>query len=274
MNKIDFAIVITAENCNPNGDPLNGNRPRQNFEGRGYMTDVCLKRKIRDRLQEMGESILIVANDKATDGYRSIKERVHAVETLKSAEKERDFDTYRKEACKIWIDVRTFGQVFAYKGEDGSVSQPVRGPVSIRDAVSLEPINIIDCCITKSTNLDAPKNQRTEKGSDTVGFKYFIDKGAYVAYGSVFPYLAEKTGFTEEDLEKLKHAMINLLENDASFRRPSGSMSSTLYWWKHSSAIGKNSALVHRSLNIRPTEEWPYFLCDPEEIRGVELEIY
>ncbi len=274
MKKIDFAIVISAEKCNPNGDPLNGGRPRQDFDGHGYMTDVCLKRKIRDRLQEMGENILIVPDYRISDGLRSIKDRVNAVEDLKIAEKKRDWETYRKKSCQTWFDVRAFGQVFAYKGADGSVSQPVRGPVSIGNATSLDVIDILDCCITKSINIDEPKSKNTEKGSDTMGFKHFIRKGAYVAYGSVFPYLAEKTGFAEEDLEKVKQAMINLLENDASFRRPSGSMSSTLYWWKHSSAIGKNSAIVHRSLNIKPAEEWPYYVCDPEEIQGVELEIY
>ena len=115
--------------------------------------------------------------------------------------------------------------------------------------------------MTKSTNNDKPENKNPyAKDSTTVGLKYRIDKGAYVAYGSIFPQLAEKTGFSEKDIEVLKLAMSTLLENDASSHRPSGSMASKLYWWTHSTKIGnENSATVHKSLNIAPIEDWPYF---------------
>lgn len=77
-HKIDFAVILSVRNANPNGDPLNGNRPRQTYEGLGEISDVCLKRKIRNRLQDMGEAILVQSDERRDDGYRSIKERVDA----------------------------------------------------------------------------------------------------------------------------------------------------------------------------------------------------
>lgn len=227
MNKIDFAIVILAQHCNPNGDPLNNNRPRQDYEGHGYITDVCLKHKIRNRLMDFGENILMVENTRVTDGLYSVYARVKEQPSLK---KLKDPDLFYKEVCKIWIDVRTFGQVFAFKDKDtGGVSMGVRGPVSIGDALSLDVIDIIDVGITKSTNLvDTENNQ---KDSATMGAKYIIDRGVYVAYGSISTQLASLTGFNEKDAGILKNAMATILENDSSSARPSGSMGSQLFWW-------------------------------------------
>lgn len=80
--KIDFAVVLSVRNANPNGDPLNGNRPRQNYDGLGEISDVCIKRKIRNRLLDMGESILVQSDEKRTDAHRSIKDRVDANELV------------------------------------------------------------------------------------------------------------------------------------------------------------------------------------------------
>ena len=148
-NKIDFAVVFAANNANPNGDPLNGNRPRQNYEGYGEVSDVCLKRKIRNRLQDAGHAIFVQSDDRCDDGYKSLSERASAAEELKAAGKDRD--TYAKAACDKWIDVRSFGQVFAFKGDKAKgVSVGVRGPVSIHSARSLSPINIESMQITLS----------------------------------------------------------------------------------------------------------------------------
>lgn len=264
MNKIDFALVISAQFCNPNGDPLNGNRPRQDFEGYGYITDVCLKHKIRNRFSDFGEHVLILDNDHVTDGRYSIKERVDAEETLKKYLKENDIDAFRKEVCRLWIDVRAFGQIFPFK-DIGSVSTGIRGPVTIQMAKSLDVIDVIDCEITKSTNTE--KNKNRQKDSATIGTKYMIQKGAYVAYGSIFPQLAGLTGFSYEDALLLKNALSTIFENDVSCARPSGSMGSQLFWWEHNSPCGaKNSLYVHRSLHITPEKEFPFYSCEPVKV--------
>ncbi len=132
QNKIDFTLIITAKNANPNGDPLNGNRPREDINGFGEISDVCIKRKIRNRLQDMGERIFVQSDDRCDDGYDSLRARADGCEALKKTAKG-DKDAFAKAACEEWIDVRSFGQVFAFKGTS-DVSAGVRGPVSIQQA--------------------------------------------------------------------------------------------------------------------------------------------
>ncbi len=119
-NKIDFAVVISAKNANPNGDPLNGNCPRTNFAGIGEMSDVCIKRKLRNRLQDMGQPIFVQSLDRRTDSFLSLKDRADGCDAFKKALSEKNKDDAERIACKEWIDVRSFGQVFAYKGKKGS----------------------------------------------------------------------------------------------------------------------------------------------------------
>ena len=250
QNKIDFSLIITAANANPNGDPLDGNRPRQDIDGHGEISDVCIKRKIRNRLQDMGEKIFVQSDDRCDDGIGSLHERVKANKTLAdlSKEKNTDRDEFAKAACAEWIDVRSFGQVFAFKGD--AVSVGVRGPVSIQQAVSVSPVDIISMQITKSVNSESGKEG---KASDTMGTKHRVAFGLYVVNGSINCQLAEKTGFTEEDAEKIKQALLTLFENDSSSARPDGSMEvCRLYWWKHSCKTPKySSAKVHRLLSVK-----------------------
>ncbi|MFL2061117.1 type I-C CRISPR-associated protein Cas7/Csd2 [Marinilactibacillus psychrotolerans] len=261
-HKIDFVLLISVNNANPNGDPLNGNRPRQNFDGYGEISDVAIKRKIRNRLIDMGENVFIQSNDKNVDGFKSLKERVESVEELQevSKGKSKDADRYAKIASKTWIDVRSFGQVFAFKGQDLSVG--VRGPVSIHTAVSVNPIDINSMQITKSVN----SITGDKKGSDTMGTKHRVDFGVYVVKGSINTQLAEKTEFTYEDAEKIKEALRTLFENDASSARPDGSMEVLkLYWWEHNSKLGQySSAKVHRALKIKSKTAVPKSIKDYE----------
>ena len=249
-NKIDFALIISATNANPNGDPLNGNRPRENFDGYGEISDVCIKRKIRNRLQDMGEKIFVQSDDRCDDGCDSLRSRTVNCEALKkiSSGKNTNRDEYAKTACAEWIDVRSFGQVFAFKGE--SVSVGVRGPVSIHQAVSVSPVDIVSMQITKSVNSEGGKEG---KSSDTMGMKHRVEFGLYVVKGSINCQFAEKTGFSDEDAEKIKQALLTLFENDSSSARPDGSMEvCQLYWWKHDCKMpAVSTAKVHRSLNIR-----------------------
>ncbi|NLO48322.1 MAG: type I-C CRISPR-associated protein Cas7/Csd2 [Clostridiales bacterium] len=254
-NKIDFALVFAATNANPNGDPLDGNRPRTDFKGFGEVTDVCLKRKIRNRLQDMGERIFVQSDDRRDDGMRSLKARADAAPELKDLKPEQ----YGETACKLWFDVRAFGQVFAFKDKKGSdseegsdaVSIGIRGPVSIQTAFSVHPVNITSTQITKSVNLETEKNP-DKKASDTMGTKHRVDFGLYTTFGSINVKQAEKTGFSEEDAECIKEALKTLFRNDETSARPSGSMQVVkLIWWKHNCEIGQYPPIkVHRSLKV------------------------
>lgn len=274
QNKIDFTVVFSVTNANPNGDPLNGNRPRQNYDGFGELSDVCIKRKIRNRMQDLGEKVFVQSNDRADDGFKSLKDRADAVESLKTiaSDKKKDADLYAKVASETWIDVRSFGQVFAFKGIDLSVG--VRGPVSIQTAVSVSPIDITSMQITKSVN----SVTGDKKGSDTMGTKHFVDFGVYVFNGSINTQLAEKTGFTEEDAEVIKEALRTLFENDASSARPDGSMEVLkVFWWKHPSKLGKySSAKVHKAVKVQALTSKPKKVEDfeilVEPLEGIELE--
>lgn len=279
MNKIDFAVVISATNANPNGDPLNGNRPRENYEGYGEISDVCIKRKIRNRFQDMGEKVFVQSDDRSDDGFKSLKERADGCAELQaeiSKKKNADRDKCSAIACRQWIDVRSFGQVFAFKGVE--VSLGIRGPVSIHQAVSVSPVDIISMQITKSVNSESGKDS---KASDTMGMKHRVEFGLYLVKGSINCQLAEKTGFSDKDAETLKEALITLFENDASSARPDGSLEvCKLYWWKHQEKTPAiSSAKVHRSLKIvQITESTPKSIEDYQitlqKLDGVEAEIY
>lgn len=244
QNKIDFVSLVKVMNANPNGDPLNGNRPRTTYAGNGEISDVCIKRKIRNRLQDMGENIFVQSAERSADGFSSLSER--AAKTIISY---KNSDEYAKQACETWMDVRTFGQVFAFKADkkDG-ISVGVRGPVSIHQAVSCSPVDINSMQITKSVNSESAE----KKSSDTMGTKHFIEFGLYKIKGSINVQLAEKTGFSEEDAKKIKEALRTLFVNDASAARPDGSMEVVkIYWWKHNNKIGQYSAAkVHDSIKI------------------------
>lgn len=277
--KIDFAVVFTAANANPNGDPLNGNRPRETFESYGEISDVCIKRKIRNRLQDMGENIFVKSDERCDDGFDSLRSRAENCAALRSITngKKTDRDEYAKAACAEWIDVRSFGQVFAFKGSDVSVG--VRGPVSINQAISVDPIDVVSLQITKSVNSESGKQS---KSSDTMGMKHMVEFGMYIAKGSINCQLAEKTGFTDEDAEKIKQALITLFENDSSSARPDGSMEvCRVYWWKHGCKTPKySSAKVHRSLHVEPKEgvSKPLSADDyniyTDKLEGLEPEVY
>ncbi len=263
-NKIDFALVFRATNANPNGDPLDGNRPRTNFAGLGEVSDVCLKRKIRNRIQDMGESIFVQSDDRRADEYRSLKDRADNCAELvdcskKIKDKKATRDDYAAIAGKTWYDVRAFGQVFAFKDKKGTsdeegsdaVSIGIRGPVSIQSAFSKDPVNITGTQITKSVNLETSKDP-DKKGSDTMGMKQRVDFGLYTTFGSINVKQAEKTGFSQEDAELLKKALLTLFVNDETSARPSGSMEVVkLVWWTHNCELGQYSpSKVHASLHV------------------------
>ena len=257
QNKIDFAAIVVVDGANPNGDPLNGNRPRTTVDGLGEISDVCLKRKIRNRLQDMGCKVFVQSADRADDGMDSLRERADAI--LKQHSK--DSDGLTKAACAEWIDVRAFGQLFAFKGKGAEgVSVGIRGPVTIRPAFSASPVNVSSIQITKSVNSESGD----KRGSDTMGMNYRVDHGVYTMYGSINPQLAQKTGFSQEDAEVFKKAIRTLFENDGSSARPEGSMDIyRVYWWQHNCSSGQySSARVHSSLKVTPKVDMPRSIDD------------
>lgn len=269
-NKIDFVAIISVKNANANGDPLNGNRPRTDYEGLGEISDVCIKRKLRNRMQDLSDpgSVFVQSQDRADDGAKSLNDRAKDLAKIK------DSDAYSKQACEKWIDVRTFGQVFAFKGN--SVSVGVRGPVSIHQAVSVNPIEVNSMQITKSVNSETKEG----KSSDTMGMKHFVKFGLYVLKGSINVQLAEKTGFSMEDAELLKECLRTLFVNDSSSARPDGSMEVVkLYWFKHNCKDGQySSAKVHRSVEIHLKDGVSYpkeledYVITLNKLEGLEVE--
>ena len=247
-NTIDFVALVSVTRANSNGDPLNGNRPRTDYNGYGEISDVCIKRKIRNRMQDLGYPIFVQSDDRCDDGFGSLHDRASAV--MKGT---KDRDVYARKACETWMDVRAFGQVFAFKDTKGKgLSVGVRGPVSVHQAVSLSPVEIESLQITKSVS-----GEKREKGdaraSDTMGAKHFVRFGLYEIKGSINVQLAEKTGFSQEDAEVVRECLRTLFVNDASSARPDGSMEVIrLFWFRHNCKEGQySSARVHRSVQVR-----------------------
>ncbi len=288
--KIDFAIIMSVKNANPNGDPLNGNRPRTDYEGLGEITDVCLKRKIRDRMierfvdlkkegKEKGQAVFVQSDDRKCDDAKSLRARAEA-----ELSKDLGGAETVKKACESWIDVRAFGQLFAFKSdkkgkkkEDGEsegdtgISIGIRGPVTIHSAFSIGSVSISSIQITKSVNAEETKEGK--RSSDTMGMKHRVDSGIYVTYGSMNPQLAERTGFSDEDAAVIKAILPRLFENDASSARPEGSMVvRKVVWWEHNSKSGQySSAKVHKTLTVNADGSHSFANLDglkPEEIDG------
>ncbi|MDP1645740.1 MAG: type I-C CRISPR-associated protein Cas7/Csd2 [Thiobacillus sp.] len=290
QNKIDFAVILRVKNANPNGDPLNGNRPRTDYSNFGEMSDVSIKRKIRDRLIECwvndgkneddGHMIFVQSDDRKADEARSLRERAELV-----LGKDLGAPKTAERACEKWLDVRAFGQLFALKSnkkagkkkEDGSdeegdtgVSIGIRGPVTVQSAFSVEPIDISSLQITKSVS---GEGDGTKRGSDTMGMKHRVDQGVYRFFGSMNPQLAVKTGFTDADANTIKQVLPKLFENDEAAARPAGSMEVLkVIWWQHSCKAGQySSAKVHRTLTVNANGSYELANLDglkPEEING------
>lgn len=261
QNKIDFAVVVSVSNANPNGDPNNEGMPRVDYDGYGEISSECVKRKIRNRMQDLGHDIFVQSDERIDDGFATLKLRAKELEKLSAEE-------LHTTACKKWLDTRTFGQLFAFSGFTSS-SVGVRGPVSIQLATSVDPIEIATFNITKSTSSD--KAEKAIRGKDQMGKRSFVRFGLYTIKGSINVQLAEKTGFSDEDAQVLKDCLATLFENDASASRPDGSMEVVkLYWWEHNSKAGQySSAKVHRALKITRKDE----NSDPKSFMDYDIRV-
>ena len=258
-NRYDFVMLFDVENGNPNGDPDAGNSPRVDPEtGCGYITDVCLKRKIRNFVElykegEEGYNILIkpdrYLNAKFTEAYE--KEGLKTKNKGKNAD---DVKQARDYMCRNYFDVRVFGAVMS-TGEDQCGI--VRGPVQINFARSLSPINIQDVSITRQARTT---EARTETGETEMGRKSVIPYALYRSEGYVSAALANKvTNLSEEDLELLWTAIINMFENDHSAARGKMCMRK-LYVFKHSNVLGNCPSHIlfdKIQVNLKNEEEPP-----------------
>lgn len=240
-NKIDFILTVEVQNANPNGDPLAGNMPRTDSKGFGEISDVAIKRKLRNRMQDLGHEIFVIAKDRSIDGFNSLEQRFKSVFPNKSISDEE----VEKKSCEKWLDVRSFGQVITYLNK----SIGIRGPISIGIAKSLQPVEVVSMQITRSANSMEPKNE-SGRSSDTMGTKHFVEYGVYVIYGSVNAYFSEKTGFDNNDLNVIKESLLTLFVNDSSSARPEGSMDvKELFWFEHSNKLGNvSSSKIHELL--------------------------
>lgn len=242
-NRYEFVMLFDVENGNPNGDPDAGNMPRTDPETSfGIVTDVCLKRKIRNYVElvkegEAGYNILVKAdrslNSKFTEAYDALD--LPQKQKGKSAD---DVKVAQKYMCDNYFDVRTFGAVMSTGDDPCGI---VRGPVQLNFARSIDPVYIQDITITRqavTTDKDFKEKQ------NEMGKKSLISYGLYRAEGYVSAMLAQKvTGFSEDDLELLWTAIINMFENDRSAAR--GKMClRKLYVFKHDSALGNAPAHV------------------------------
>lgn len=270
MNKINFIGIISATKCNPNGDPLLGNRPRTDYDGYGEITDVCIKRKIRNRLQLAGERILLQTHDRIDDGCINVKERANLPEVRKLLSKKKETDAISV-LCREFFDVRAFGMVFSMLPFKSTLISGVKGPVTMSMGRSLDIVTIRDIQITRSGNITSEEG----RGPETYGMSLpKIDYGAYMFFGGITPFIAQKNGFSDEDAEKLKAAMLDMFQTDASIARPDGSMCvPLLYWIKHESSLGVcNPVLIKKAIKIAKKDgidsphRWEDYEVDDHEL--------
>lgn len=245
-NRYEFVLLFDVENGNPNGDPDAGNMPRIDPQtGHGLVTDVCLKRKIRNHVtlaKGGAEGFNIYVQEKSV--LNQTNELAYKAYELKSEAKklpkaEEDARKVTGWMCANFYDIRSFGAVMTTEVNCGQV----RGPVQLAFAKSVEPILSQEVSITRM----AVTNEKDLEKERTMGRKHIVPYGLYVAHGFVSAALAERTGFGEDDLELLWNALINMFEHDRSAAR--GLMSSQkLFVFKHRDKLG--NAPAHKLFDL------------------------
>ena len=248
-NRYDFIYLFDATDANPNGDPDAGNLPRVDTESsQGLITDVCLKRKIRNFIEVVKKDtpkydiyvkekgVLMRAHDKA---YEAIKEEGKEQSETKAGKRKGSGDEV--EAARAWMcqnfyDVRTFGAVMSLATNCGQV----RGPIQLSFSRSIDPIAISEHAITRMAVATEREATAQQGDNRTMGRKFTVPYGLYRCHGFVNPFLADQTGFSDEDLELFFQALENAFQFDQSAARPAGSMAPRgLLIFKHDTALGK-----------------------------------
>ena len=247
-NRIDCVYIFDVQDGNPNGDPDAGNLPRVDAEtGMGLVTDVCLKRKVRNYVQmakECKDGFDIFIKEKAV--LNNLIDSSYDDDSVKSKEKQEEkTEAARKVMCSRYYDVRTFGAVMS----TGKNAGQVRGPIQLTFARSVDPINSSEHSITRMAVTTEKEAEKQSGDNRTMGRKSTVPYGLYVCHGFVSANLAAQTGFSEDDLVLFWEALKNMFDVDRSAAR--GLMSAQkLIVFKHDSALGNAPAnqlfdLVH-----------------------------
>jgi CRISPR-associated protein Csd2 len=250
--RYDFVLLFDVQNGNPNGDPDAGNLPRIDAEtGMGLVTDVCLKRKVRNYVQLSGKDIFI--KEKAV--LNTLIDEAHEQESVRKKEKGEKTEAARAWMCLKYYDIRTFGAVMS----TGKNAGQVRGPVQMTFARSVEPVVALEHSITRMAVTTEAEAEKQSGDNRTMGRKYTVPYGLYLAHGFVSAHLANLTGFSEEDINLFWEALQNMFEHDRSAAR--GMMSTQgLYVFEHSTALGNAPAhkLFERiKIERKPESEGP-----------------
>ncbi len=246
-NRYDFVLVFDVADGNPNGDPDAGNLPRLDAEtGRGLVTDVCLKRKIRNCVglikgEQPPHEIYVKERAVLNKQHERAYLGIGAEEALKGDDKKRKggehVDKARDWMCRNFFDVRTFGAVMSTGVNCGQV----RGPIQLTFGRSVDPIVAQEHSITRMAVATEAEAEKQSGDNRTMGRKHTIPYGLYVAHGFVSAFLADQTGFSDEDLELTWEALCGMFEHDRSAAR--GQMATRgLYVFKHESKLGNAPA--------------------------------
>lgn len=238
-NRIDFVFIFDVKDGNPNGDPDAGNLPRVDAEtGMGLVTDVCLKRKVRNYIQSVkacAEGFDIFIKEKAV--LNKAIDAAHEEENVKSASDKDKTSEARRVMCRKYYDIRTFGAVMS----TGKNAGQVRGPIQFTFARSADPITAMEHSITRMAVATEKEAEKQSGDNRTMGRKATVPYGLYVCYGFISANLASQTGFSEEDLSLFWDALKNMFDLDRSAAR--GLMSAQkLIVFKHNSVLGNAPA--------------------------------
>lgn len=240
MNKIDFIGFIEVKNCNPNGDIDMGNQPRQDHNGFGFITDVCLKRKIRDTVALIKENEpdynLYIANDNVALESKAEQfiEENGGYDNIKNLSETEKFELVKNKFKKVYYDIRTFGAVVTSFTKEKFLDGQIRGAVQIGFAESLEeimPQNITISRVAIQTKKDL-ENKKSELGE-----KWIVPYAVYKFEGHINPFIAEKNGFTDEDKEVLFDSIMKMFDLNNSSSKTGLSMLK-LFVFEHSSKLG------------------------------------
>ncbi len=248
-NRYDFVLLFDVKDGNPNGDPDAGNLPRVDPEtGHGLVTDVCLKRKVRNFVQlakGTSEGYDIFVKEKAI--LNNLIDAAHEQPSVKSKEKGDKTEAARKYMCSKYFDVRTFGAVMS----TGKNAGQVRGPVQLTFARSVNQVMPLEYSITRMAVTTEAEAEKQQGDNRTMGRKFTIPYGLYCCHGFISAPLAAQTGFNEDDLKLFWQALINMFEHDRSAAR--GQMASRkLIIFKHDSTMG--NAPAHKLFDMVKAE--------------------
>jgi CRISPR-associated protein Csd2 len=239
QNRYDFVLIFDVQDGNPNGDPDAGNLPRVDAEtGCGLVTDVCLKRKVRNYVQmtkadQPGFDIFV--KEKAV--LNNLIDEAHEQDGVKTKEKGEKTEAARKWMCGRYFDIRTFGAVMS----TGRNAGQVRGPVQMTFGRSADPIVTLEHSITRMAVATEAEAEKQGGDNRTMGRKNTVPYGLYVAHGFISAHLAAQTGFGEEDLKLFWEALVNMFEHDRSAAR--GLMATRkIVVFKHATALGNAPA--------------------------------